>query len=244
MSWKRLNSVVIPTVWSRFQGKKLTDRTGKKREYWVQDITENHKEEVLNHMVYGFGSEEPMCKYNKAISYQDATKDLRKSWEKVLEQNVGLICLTKDEDGDPQIAAMNCTSVTCKGDQLEHEINSKIVAKIFGTLDFLEAKNDAFERFGIDKYLSAMGVYVLPGFRGDGIAAEVLKAREPLCKALDIKASLSIFTSKYSQAVGNKVGFKDLYSVSYADIAKENPKLYHHNIEEHTKNIELKYICY
>lgn len=37
--------------------------------------------------------------------------------------------------------------------------------------------NDAFEKLQTDEYLSAMGLFVLPGFRGEGIGEHLLKAR-------------------------------------------------------------------
>lgn len=38
-------------------------------------------------------------------------------------------------------------------------------------------KINAHETLNLDVYLSAMGLYVLPEFRGEGIGLELLKAR-------------------------------------------------------------------
>lgn len=43
----------------------------------------------------------------------------KKVWYEGLACKLGLVCLTKDEDGKPIIAAMNCTTVTTKNDKAD-----------------------------------------------------------------------------------------------------------------------------
>lgn len=47
----------------------------------------------------------------------------------------------------------------------------------FKTIEVLEQSCDAFEVLGIDRYMYAYGLYVLPEYRGQRIGLEILKAR-------------------------------------------------------------------
>ncbi|CAG9577011.1 unnamed protein product [Danaus chrysippus] len=59
----------------------------------------------------------------------------------------------------------------------------------------------------------------------------------PLCKALDIKVTATVFTAGASQAVARKAGFKELYKISYQELADRGYKF--PGIEEDTKYSKL-----
>lgn len=61
-SWTRPSSVPIPTIWATFEGKK--EINGVKRKYWIQDITDEYKDEVVKYMVKQFVTDEPLSKYS------------------------------------------------------------------------------------------------------------------------------------------------------------------------------------
>lgn len=61
-NWTRPSSVPIPTIWSNFEGKKIIN--GTKRVYWIQDITDEYKEDVIKCMVKNFLADEPLSKYS------------------------------------------------------------------------------------------------------------------------------------------------------------------------------------
>lgn len=67
--------------------------------------------------------------------------------------------------------------------------------------------------YNIDKYLSALGLVVSPKYRGRSVSSEILKARFPLCKALNIKVTSTVFTGPISQKAASRAGFVESYSI-------------------------------
>lgn len=66
--WKRPESVPVPQVWRRFQGKKPMGKNNKIPKFRVQDLTEDLRETVVNSMLTFFLRDEPTCG-NKGIKY-------------------------------------------------------------------------------------------------------------------------------------------------------------------------------
>lgn len=60
--WTRPESVPIPTVWRRFEGKKPLGKNGKIPKFKIQDCTEDLKEAMVNQMVTYYLRDEHMCK--------------------------------------------------------------------------------------------------------------------------------------------------------------------------------------
>ena len=54
-------------------------------------------------------------------TYKDNLEEAERIWRKIIDQNTGIICLTKDNTGKIQIAGMNCTFVASKDDSDELE---------------------------------------------------------------------------------------------------------------------------
>lgn len=65
-----------------------------------------------------------------------------------------------------------------------------------------------------------------------------------MCKAIGLKASLTLYTSKISQYLAERVGFKDLSCVDYEDLEKDPGVMKFPGIQEHTKSIRFMYILY
>lgn len=61
-AWKRPESVPFPTVWAKFEGKIV--RNGIKNIYWIQEVTDEYKSQVLQYMMDEFTLDEPFCKYS------------------------------------------------------------------------------------------------------------------------------------------------------------------------------------
>ncbi|GJQ70245.1 hypothetical protein Trydic_g22694 [Trypoxylus dichotomus] len=194
-------------------------------------------------MVEEFTADEPLCKYSKCYDVHNP-KDVEKLvnvWKKGLESNLGLVCLTNDEDGKPTIAGMNCTTLCSKFDEKSTVGN---YGKVLETLVWVKDQVDPFAKFNITEYLDALGLYVPHAYRGEGLGYELLKAREALCRSCGIKASLTLFTSQISQKLAERAGFKDIYAIDYDELEKKNPKFRYPNIQEHTKSLRFMYILY
>lgn len=65
-----------------------------------------------------------------------------------------------------------------------------------------------------------------------------------MCRALGLKATLTLFTSKISQILAERVGFKDLYVAEYADLEKNPGLMKFPGIQEHTRAIRFMYLLY
>lgn len=63
--WTRPSCVPIPSVWMKFEGKIV--RNGVKNTYWIQEITEEYREDVLKYMTEEFVWDEPFCKYSSKL---------------------------------------------------------------------------------------------------------------------------------------------------------------------------------
>ncbi|GBP81665.1 hypothetical protein EVAR_28754_1 [Eumeta japonica] len=57
--------------------------------------------------------------------------------------------------------------------------SSEQFSKFSAVVEELKNEGELFERFGTDHYLGSLGLFVLPEFRGRGIAQNMLKARSP-----------------------------------------------------------------
>jgi GNAT superfamily N-acetyltransferase len=76
---------------------------------------------------------------------------------------------------------------------------------------------NVYERYGVEEYLSAMGLCVDPVFRGQGLGLELLKARFDLGKAVGLKVTMTVFTAQASQRLAHKLGMEVLTEIVYED---------------------------
>nr|XP_022919254.1 uncharacterized protein LOC111428072 [Onthophagus taurus] len=238
--FKRTLDSNFPIKWHEF-----TSKSGKN--YVIQDIPDEYKEIVANYMVYGFTKEEPLFKFSYASTFPNFLNEAGKFWKKAVYENLSLVCLTTNENGEIQIAGANCMYIAREDEEKSYKNDNEETSstlKVLKTHVYMGKKADAFARLNIKEYMKGMGLYVLPEFRGEGIGIELLKAREPLCTHLDLKASCTVFTSNFSQNSAVKAGFKDLYVISYEDLAQVNEELVFPGIETHTKSIKFMYKLY
>ena len=89
---------------------------------------------------------------------------------------------------------------------------------------------NVFERYGVNEYMTAVGLCVDPVFRGQGLGLEILKARFDLCKAVDVKVTMTIFTGIASQTLAHRVGMEVIAEVWYEE-CKEDGKPVFPNIQ-------------
>ncbi|XP_017783196.1 PREDICTED: uncharacterized protein LOC108567318 [Nicrophorus vespilloides] len=229
-----------PKIYKEFEGKLLKD--GKRRKYWIQDLTEEYFEEVVKGYTEGFMYDEPLNKYSKCANDPACVAEWAKFWMSFLKEKISLICLTKDDDGKIRIAGYNCLHAAQKKEEMKAE--SEAVRKVLKVMQYVCDQRDAFEEFKMDKYLSAMGLYVHPEFRGEGLGQIILDTRQDLGKLLGFKASLTAYTSCISQKQAYRAGFKDYVTISYADLAKVDKDFLFPGIEEHTKDFKYMYMLY
>lgn len=79
---------------------------------------------------------------------------------------------------------------------------------VFDMMFLLNENFDTYEHYGIDKYMSSLGLIVTEKYRGRSIGEHFLNTRRPFCNEFGIKLSSTVFTSNFSNRIADKVGFK------------------------------------
>ncbi|XP_059046854.1 uncharacterized protein LOC131842332 [Achroia grisella] len=232
MVFIRPSTVSYPTVWRRFS----VQRGGTTAYLRIQDLTEDMYEPAVQLLIKYFTRDEPPCKYIGIRKHPVAMAELEKLWRNTIKDKLSLVCV---EDNDSSaIVGVNALTVACKDDQEEpFKTEDKVWATLFGAVDLVTRSVDIFTTFNVDKYLTAYGLVVAEDWRGCKIGKELLEARIPLCKALDLKLTATVFTAAASQAVARKAGFVDLSEITYEELAKKG--IVFPGIEEDTKSSKL-----
>lgn len=97
-------------------------------------------------------------------------------------------------------------------------------------LDLVSERVNMYELYGVEEFMSAMGLCVDPVFRCQGLGLELLKARFDLGKAVGLKATMTVFTAEASQRLAYKLGMELLTEILYED-CKIDGKLTFPNIK-------------
>lgn len=92
--------------------------------------------------------------------------------------------------------------------------------------------------------MKALGLFVLPGYRGEGLGERILEAREYICRYLGFPATLTAFTSIISQKLAARVGFKDFYCIDYEELGRIDKAMHIPDIHNHTKTMKYMYKIY
>ncbi|KAL4712177.1 hypothetical protein ACJJTC_011038 [Scirpophaga incertulas] len=232
MVFSRHPDVLYPKVWHKF----TIQRGSSSVTLRVQDLTEDLFEPAVQMLLAYFTRDEPPCRCVDINKYPSAVAELEKLWRKTLKDKLSLACVEDKEGG--QLVGVNVLTVVSKEDKDEEfHTEDKVWASLFGAVDFVSRAVDVYQHYGVDQYLTAYGLVVPPSWRGCKIGKEILLARIPLCKALGIKATVTVFTASASQAVAMKAGFEVIYQISYEELAKKG--FIFPNIEKDTKYSKL-----
>ena len=90
---------------------------------------------------------------------------------------------------------------------------------------------DVFEHYGVNEYMTALGLCVDPIYRGQGLGLEILRARFDLCKAVGVEITMTAFTGMASQKQAARAGFEDIAEVLYEDFKDEEGNPVYPNIK-------------
>ncbi|KAK7868835.1 hypothetical protein R5R35_003669 [Gryllus longicercus] len=214
-SWQRPEGVALEgVVWARFRGRRAMG-DGRVPDFWVQTVRPEDDAQVLRIMEKHFLREEETSRALGLAAAPDVIAEYRAMWQSLLEQRVSLAAWTGWPDGAPRLVACNVLYVRCKDDPA-YEAQTPLSRKIMRALYQLDGEVDVFARHGVAAYLSAMGLSALPDFRGQALGLELLRARRPLCRALRLRVTATIFTGAASQKQAQRAGFSTLASLPYA----------------------------
>ncbi|PSN32093.1 hypothetical protein C0J52_23916, partial [Blattella germanica] len=230
--WKWLEATLpYPTVWLHCTGKKPLGN-GKLPKFRIQCATEDMYEEILNYMCNIFSREEHLSASMKIADDPIAVKEARAIWMKYLKMNISVVALLEDDEilnpnKSSRIVGFNILGISKKtdpkftSDMVETETTGPVMRFIF---DFALKDVDIFEMYGVDEYMSALGLFVHPDFRGQGLAYHLIRARFPLAKALGIKATMTYFTPIAAQVAAERAGMKVIKEAVYEEY-EENGKV-------------------
>ncbi|KAJ8706397.1 hypothetical protein PYW08_011023 [Mythimna loreyi] len=169
MVFTRPSNIPFPSTWRRFHTERGTLR--------IQDLTPDLHEEAIALLTLYFMRDEPPCKYIGIQNYPSAVAELQNLWRTPLKENLSLVCVEDNDEQLPRIVGVNVLTVVCKDDKEEpFHTDDKIWAQLFGAVELVSKGVDVFERYGVDKYLTAYGLVVDPAWRGCGVGKELLLA--------------------------------------------------------------------
>jgi GNAT superfamily N-acetyltransferase len=226
-TWKRPEAVESQ-VWHTFQ--KENPANCKIEEFIVQDLAAEKFDNAIEHLLEHFLDDEPICRSKNVKANAAALKEICDLWRMILKQNIVLACFKKDT---AELVGLNMVCVCTREDLENYKLDiERLKDNVWKAVhDVALSKFDVFKKYKtIDKVLIAYGLSVSKNFRRRGIATEILRARIPLCKALNIPLSSTVFTAIGSQIPAEKIGFKVDYEISYEELASLNDEFKFNNL--------------
>lgn len=95
--------------------------------------------------------------------------------------------------------------------------------------------------YDVGRFMYAAGLCVDKKFRGRGIATEILKARAPLMREIDIEVTSSIFSTVGAQSAASKAGYEENFAISYEMFQEKFPDMnFSHAFNTFCKVLSMK----
>ncbi|XP_055645266.1 uncharacterized protein LOC129781717, partial [Toxorhynchites rutilus septentrionalis] len=157
-----------------------------------------------------------------------SVEDLRNVWRELVKQRLSIVCF---REGSDEIVGMNMLYLADKNDTKDYTSKGDRWQDVVDAVVYFSGQSNVFERYQVNEYLGALGLSVSPNYRGRGIATELLRARVPLCKAVGLKLTSTVFTAIGSQVPAAKVGFEETLVMEYEELAKVNPRFHFPGIQ-------------
>lgn len=129
-----------------------------------------------------------------------------------MRQKVTLVCF---KEGSSKIVGLNVLGVVTQNESNQpHSYKGKGWSEICNSKKFVnETFFDPFKFYAVDILMFALGLIVLPSYRQRGIAFQLMKARELVCKAVGIQVTSNVFTSFGAQRAAEKAGFDENFTI-------------------------------
>lgn len=213
-------------------------------EYQVRDLPEDLFEEALDLLSSNFATEETLCVSKKVVDNPLALSEMCIFWFFILSEKISVGCFAND--GSDELVGVALLSVLGKDDTDDDlEVRKKEIQ--FNTMEMLiyaaltlqptqtESKelleiwkwilnqHNAFGKYSIDKYLTDFALCTKKEFRQRGIGTEMIKARTPIMKALNVSDTSTLYTVIGSQKAAEKAGHKLTYQISYKELHEKYP---------------------
>ncbi|KAK7868721.1 hypothetical protein R5R35_008242 [Gryllus longicercus] len=241
-AWPRPSSAPLPMVYRRFKGPRpMPD--GRTPNFWIQDITPDQDEQIVDFMSDGFLKEEFMCSRSGLPEDPVSLQEMRDEWRQRLKHRAGLVALTDWPDGphNPQLAGCNVTYITRRGDP-PIKAEGAALRHVLDAMHAVEARVDLFARFGVEAFLNALGLSVAPAFRRQGLGRELLAAREPLLRALGLRLTIAVFTGPAAQKASARAGYVVLAQQRFVDCKDDDGREVFPDVPWEVFQLKAKYI--
>ncbi|XP_078051917.1 uncharacterized protein LOC144478072, partial [Augochlora pura] len=102
---------------------------------------------------------------------------LRNVWRETLKEGLSVAAFVEDQNGGkPILAGLNLNTLCCKGAEVHMSIagESKKAQQFITVYTNTIKKADIYEKYGVDRYLGAVGLSVHPSFRGAALGGHIL----------------------------------------------------------------------
>ncbi|XP_063243559.1 uncharacterized protein LOC134542903 [Bacillus rossius redtenbacheri] len=223
--WKRPDSVPHPKVWRRAVGRKPVD--GKVPSFVIQDIPKDREEDLLDFMQQHYMKNEPISKCLNVGEDPVNMQGLRDYWGKLLAQRIAVVAFLEDDGRLPRIVGANIIGIHTKAEEdVKLEYENDVAQKILTFIDYLESLADPFEKYGVEEYITAVGLSVAKEFQGQGLGKELLKARFDVGRAVGVKLTVTAFTAIESQVLATRDGFEELARIDYKDYKVDGKEVF------------------
>ncbi|XP_011056699.1 PREDICTED: uncharacterized protein LOC105147411 [Acromyrmex echinatior] len=217
-----------PKVWQVIEKK---NKDGKLMKFTIQEIPEDRYEDAIQHMCTYFLVDEPTCKCFNAKNDPLFIQDITSLWRPLFAEDISVAAFIDNPNGGkPIIAGMNILGIEVKNKKKklpDYQFKSEKLKIIH---ELISLTNMVFERYEVDKYITAAGLSVNPDYRGYGLGKEILKVRDLIGSTYGVPATATAFTSIISQKSATGAGFEEFFTKNFADVVDKDGKECYPNI--------------
>ncbi|XP_014227016.1 uncharacterized protein LOC106652526 [Trichogramma pretiosum] len=245
-SWNRPDGPL--NIWRIIEGEEhQNDGTKKKIKFSIQDIPEEHYQDVIKHMCDYFVADEVTCQCSKIKDDEEALNDFRILWDYLLKIGISVAAYKLDSNNQIQeLAGVNILFPVT--DEIEEAIEnfmknfkSQGSRKIFEFMhDLNEKAPDVRDIYKVDTYISALGLSVHPNFRGQKLGVRLLESRTDIGRKYGLTATSTAFTAPASQIQAERAGFETVFEQDYASVLDDEGSLIFPNIKSKSVKIMIK----
>ncbi|XP_024945442.1 uncharacterized protein LOC107272393 [Cephus cinctus] len=236
LSWKRPSGP--PKIWKRFEINEKTGsegKDGKVLRFSIEEIPTDRYDEVLDLIVNNFMADEPLCRCLNIKDDPAGVEDFRNFWQLSLKQGISVGLFLDDSDIDKrEIVGANVLLVlTHEDEELFDEVKFKSAAAetIINFVMNATAETNVLDHYKVDKYISALGLVLIPRFRGYSLGGHILGVRNDIGQEYKIPVTETAFTGTASQILAQRNGFEVLLVKKYSEAYDSDGQLLFPNVD-------------
>lgn len=199
-------------------------RQGPPVKFTIQEIPEDRYEDAIEHMCTYFIADEPICKCWNGKDDPNFVEIFRNLWRETLKHGLAVGAFVEDPNGGkPILAGANMLMLSLQGESFDQEssVKSEKAQRLLAAMEDLLKKANIYEKYGVDRYIGAIGLSVDPAYRGAALGGHILSARDDIGREYNIKVSATVFSSPISQKLAARCGFEEIVTEDYDKMLDE-----------------------